>query len=48
MENSQLSLYLEINRTNYIFYVNKNDSQNNSNIVHETKVTLEGFANNSI
>ena len=48
MENSQLSLYLEINRTNYIFYVGKNDSQINSNIVHETKVLLEGFANNSI
>ena len=48
MENSQLSLYLEINRTNYIFYVSKNDSQINSNIVHETKVSLEGFDNNSI
>ena len=48
MENSQLSLYLEINHTNYIFYVGKGDSQNNSNIVYETNVSLEGIINNSI
>ncbi len=48
MDDSQLSLYLEINYSNYIFYVSSNDNQNNFKIVHESKVTLDGIEKNSI
>ena len=48
MDDSQLSLYLEINYSNYIFYVSSNDNQNNFKIVHESKVTLDGIEKNRI
>ena len=48
MENSQLSLYLEINHTSFIFYVSKGETQNNFNVIYESRVSLEGIINNSI
>ena len=48
MENSQPSLYLEINHSSFIFYVRKDNSQNNLNIIYESKVSMEGIINNGI
>ena len=36
MENLSFTLFLEINKSNYIFYVGKNDKQNNFEIINES------------
>jgi len=46
MENSALTLYLEINESNYIFFVSENDEQNNFKIIKELKIPLEGIEHN--
>ena len=46
MENSALTLYLEINESNYIFFVSENDEQNNFKIIKELKTPLEGIEHN--
>ena len=48
MKNSSLTLYLEINDLNYIFYVGENDEQNNFKIVYEKETPLEGIDENRI
>ena len=41
--NYSLSLYLEINNLNYIFFVGKNDEQNNLKIAYKHEVPLTGI-----
>ena len=48
MKHISLTLYLEINYSNYIFYVGGSDEQNNFKIVDELKVVLSGIDNNRI
>ena len=48
MRNFSLILYLEINDSNYIFYVGKNDEQNNFKNIYELKIPLIGITNNRI
>ena len=48
MKDISLILYLEINDTDYIFYVGKNDEQNNFKTVFELKTPLKGVTNNRI
>ena len=48
MKDISLILYLEINDTDYIFYVGKNDEQNNFKTVFELKTPLKGITNNRI
>ena len=48
MKNTSLILYLEINDSNYIFYVGKNDEQNDFQTVYEFKTPLIGITNNRV
>ena len=48
MKDISLILYLEINDTDYIFYVGKNDEQNNFKTVFELKTPLKGITDNRI
>ena len=48
MKNSSLSLYLEINDLSYIFFVGKNDDNNNFKIIYKLELPLEGISNNRI
>ena len=48
MENLSFTLFLEINKSNYIFYVGKNDKQNNFEIIYKFEVFLKGFENSII
>ena len=48
MKNSSLSLYLEINDLSYIFFVGKNDDNNNFKIIYKLELLLEGISNNRI
>ena len=43
-----LTLYLEINNTNYIFFVGNSDEQNNFKIVYKLEVPLKGIEDNRI
>ena len=43
-----LTLYLEINNTNYIFFVGYSDEQNNFKIVYKLEVPLKGIEDNRI
>jgi cell division protein FtsA len=48
MKSLSLTLYLEINDLNYIFYVGESDEQNNFKIVYEKRIPLEGIEENKI
>ena len=48
MKNSTLSLYLEINNLNYIFFAGERDEQNNFKTVYKLELPLEGINNNKI
>lgn len=48
MKHLSLTLYLEINNTNFIFFVRGNDDQNNFKTIYELKTKLEGITNNRI
>ena len=45
---TMLTLYLEINNTNYIFFVGNSDEQNNFKIVYKLEVPLKGIEDNRI
>mgnify|MGYP001500121426 FL=1 len=48
MKNFSLSLYLEINDLNYVFYVGEIDDQNNLKIIYVSNIFLKGIENNRI
>ncbi len=48
MKNSYLTLYVEINDTNFIFFVTENDEQNNFKLSFKLAVPLKGIENNRI
>ena len=48
MENLSFTLFLEINKSNYIFYVGKNDKLNNFEIIYKFEVFLKELDNNII
>ena len=48
MKNSTFTLYLEINDSNYIFYVGVNNELNNYKIIHQLKIPLQGIENNRV
>ena len=48
MKHLSLTLYLEINNTNFIFFVRSNDDQNNFKTIYELKTKLEGITNDRI
>lgn len=48
MKSLSLTLYLEINDLNYIFYVGQSDEQNNFKIVYEKEIPLKGIDENRI
>ena len=48
MKHLSLTLYLEINNTNFIFFVRRNDDQNNFKTIYELKTKLEGITNDRI
>ena len=48
MKNFSLNLFLEINFTNLVFLVGKNDENNNIEVVYELKAPLNGIDNNRI
>ncbi len=48
MENSSLTLYLEINNLNYIFFVAEKDEQNNFKITYKLEIPLRGLENDRI
>ena len=48
MQNYNLNLYLEINNSNFIFYVAENNENEELKIVHKLDVCLEEFKNNRI
>ncbi len=48
MKEFSLNLYLEINRSHFVFFVGQNDEQNNFNIAYKLEVPLKGIANESI
>ena len=41
--NPALTLYLEINNSNYIFFVGEGDEQNNVKIAYELEIPLKGI-----
>ena len=48
MKISSPTLYLEINITNFIFFVRGNDGQNNFKTIYKLKTKLEGITNDRI
>ena len=48
MKNFSLKLFLEINFTNLVFLVGKNDENNNTEVVYESKVSFNDADNNRI
>ena len=48
MKNSYLTLYVEINDTNFIFFITENDEQNNFKLSFRLAVPLKGIENNRI
>ncbi len=48
MENTELTLYLELNDSNFIFFVCENDRQNYFKLSYKIIVPLEGIKNNRI
>ena len=48
MKNSTPTLYLEINNSNYVFFVSEKDKENNLKISHKLEVPLQGIDQNRI
>ena len=48
MKHLSLTLYLEINNINFIFFVRSNDDQNNFKTIYKFKTKLEGVTNERI
>ena len=48
MKNSSLSLYLEINDLNFIFFVTENNTENDFKINHKLITPLEGIEDNRV
>ena len=48
MKHLSLTLYLEINNFNFIFFVRSNDDQNNFKTIFKLKTKLEGITNERI
>ena len=48
MREFSLNLYLEINSSHFVFFVGKNDSQNNFEVTYELEVPLVGITNGRI
>ena len=48
MKYSSLTLYLEINNLNYVFFVGEYDEQNNFKVVYKLKLPLKEIENNKI
>tara|TARA_E500000178_G_scaffold355052_1_gene426238 strand:+ start:2026 stop:3222 length:1197 start_codon:yes stop_codon:yes gene_type:complete len=48
MYNSSLKLYLEINSSNYIFLVAKNDEQNDLKIIYKQEIPLKDIMHNRV
>ena len=48
MKNSKFTLYIEINKLNFIFLVTENDEQDNFKINYKLEAPIIGFHNNSI
>ncbi len=48
MKHLSLTLYLEINNINFIFFVRSNDDQNNFKTIYKLKAKLEGITNERI
>ena len=48
MKHLSLTLYLEINNINFIFFVRSNDDQNNFKTIYKLKTKLEGITNERI
>ena len=48
MDDSSLTLYLEINNSNYIFFVTEKDEQNNFKIAYKQEIPLRGLENDRI
>ena len=46
--NTAQTLYLEINNTNYVFFVGDNDEQNNFKVIEKLILPLIGLSNNKI
>ena len=47
MRDNLLTLFLEINQLNFIFFVTKSDDQNNFKTVYKISVPIVGFQNNN-
>ncbi len=48
MKNYKLNLFLEINTSNYIFFVGKSDENNNLEVIFKLELPLAGIENNKI
>ncbi|MDC0409476.1 hypothetical protein OAM31_02205, partial [Pelagibacteraceae bacterium] len=46
MQKPLLELYLEINHTNYIFFIGKNNEQKNFELIYKLEIPLIGIENN--
>ena len=45
MKNLSLTLYLEVNNSNYIFFVVESDEQKNTKIVYNNDISLNELGN---
>ena len=48
MQDTYLTLYIEINESDFIFFVTQNDEQNNFEIIYKLTTPLKGIEKNSI
>ena len=48
MKNPTLTLYLEINNFNYVFFVGEKDKEDNLKILHKLEIPLQGIEQNRI
>ena len=47
MKNSPFTLYIEINNTNFIFFVKNNNKLNELNNIYKKEISLSGIKENS-
>ena len=48
MKDIYLTLYIEINDSDFLFFVTRNDEQNNFEIIYKLTTPLKGIEKNSI
>ena len=48
MEKYSLTLYLEINKSDFTFFVEKKDEKNNLEIIYNTTIPIDGIEKNRI